>query len=392
MSRDYSAVRLGKALRLGLALRLLAATAALASVPVEPLNRLSGAAGLKMRVTAEIKDAAIDAAAEKLAKALGGRIVLHDHLTGYSENWVLDRTRRATLSWKDAPVGRVIRDFCRAYHCMLSRGSENTYGLWPYLPPRAGLHSAGGYRFEVERAYYQSPSSSLHLWISVSADSGDGAALAPLVEKIRVVDEGGRQVDWSVAGLDRSDYPDTRTSIIHMGWQQPAPQRLKSVEGVVRVYRTVRRVEVELPFPRGEEETKGQGGGVSVTLAAVKFRPSSAPQGPGAGFDPGGFRGTMKLAADEGLSVEFDGKPAFCEAVFDDGSRSLIDARMLRSLRTAAPTSNAAEQYGGEIWSNTGATRRSVKLVVPLIVRSEMGESIPFRITDVAMEYRKPGQ
>jgi len=344
-----------------------------------------------MRVTAEIKDAAIEEAAGKLGKALGGRILLHDHLTGYSENWVLDRTRRATLSWKDAPVGRVLRDFCRAYHCTLRAGSENTYGLWPYLPPRAGLYSAGGYRFEVENAYYQTPSSSLHLAISVSADNGDGATLARL-EKIHVVDEGGRQAERSVADLDRSDYPDGRSSRIQTGWQHPAPQRLKSVEGVLRVYRTVRRVEVELPFPRGEEETKGQGNGVSVTLTGIKFRPSSAPQGPGAGFDPGGFRGTMKLAADESLSVEFDGKPAFCEAVFDDGSRSLIDARQVRSLRFVEAISNGVQQYAGDVWSHSGATRRPVKLVVPLIVRSEMGESIPFRFTDVAMEYRKPGQ
>lgn len=377
-----------KTARVAFCLLMLSGTMALASVPAEPLHPLSGAAGLNLRVTAEIKNATVAEAAEKLSSVLGGQIRLYDGLTASSGYYTLDRIRRASLVWKDAPVGQVVRDFGRAYHCILRPSDRRTYGLWPWRPPLGPVSRSRGYQFEVDRAFYQEPSSNLGLALSVHSEAGDAAAVGGL-GPLRIVDEQGRVIERS-GNFPPSDhqgvYPDERVLSCSVRWEQPAPSRLRAIEGTVQVFRKVRRLSVEVPFPTAaEKEGAAEAQSMRVRINDIRFRSSRPPQGPGAGFDPGGFRAHIRVSGPPGLSVEVAGKPPFGEAVFADGSRALVDARLVH-WDPSDGTPDQRSYLRGDLFSDSGPDRRPVRLVLPLVVRSEPGKAIPFRIENVAVE------
>ena len=383
-----------KTARLALCLVLAGTAAALASVPSPPLQPLSGAAGLKLRVTMEIKNATVEEAAKKLSTVLGGRVQLFDLLTAYSGNYTLNRNRRASLAWKDAPIGQVVRDFDRAYQCMVSPYGGGTFAVWPWRPPLGPVHESGGYQFEVTGSGYQLSNSRLGLLLSVRSTAGDAAAVGRL-ERLRIMDEQGREVERPAEGSRefyseerQGGYPDERLLNASVDWPRPAPQRLRVVEGAVRVYQKVRRLEVEVPFPgAGKKEAVGEAGGLRVRLSDIKFRPSREPQGPGSGFDPGGFLAHVRVSGPAGLSVEVAGQPAFGEAVFADRTRVLVDARHVYSpFFDLHPEDGQYRYVSGDVYSKSGPDRRPVKLGLPLIVRSELGKSLPFRIENVSIE------
>jgi hypothetical protein len=381
--------------RLALLLLLITATAVPAGVPLERLNPLSGAEGLKRRVTAEIENATVEAAAEKLSSVLGGRVRLHGALTASSRDFFLDRDRRASLAWKDAPIGQVVRDFCRAYHCRLSVYDEESYGLWPWHAPLGPVHRSGGYRFEVVRAVREV--NSVELSLSVSSETGDAAAVGRL-ERLRIVDEEGRAAEQPARDATeffssqfQGDYPDERVLGASIRCPAAAPPRLRLVEGTVQLFRRVQRLEFEVPFPApGEAETIAEAGAIRVRVRHVAFRTGRGPRGPGAGDDPGGFKANVWVTGPPELSVEVAGKPAFGEAVFADGSRALVDARAVYlDGYGERPPDGGHSHVRGDVFSTSGPDRRPVRLVLPLVVRSEPRDSLSFRIENVATE---PGQ
>jgi hypothetical protein len=303
---------------------LLAALAleAAAQPPVEPAP--------PARLTVELAQATLAEAAARLSQLLGVRVRLASLAEAAQHDAPpLNLSRRASLSLKDRPLPDALRAFCRAFDCRLAWDVPAGYvvlpGPFPTGPEaRIGEHavSVTGITlaedctldedkpdFRVRRG--------LSLQLAIRALSGDPASIYGL-ENVRVVDDQGRdaldlpadRVETSPLGhTAASPFSDERSQTVAFAWPYPAPRRLSVIEGDLVLYRSVRRLTLQLPLPPPGAAP------VARELAGVRLQLSETG---GPGEEAGAL---VRFDLPPGTDLEVSGAPARALLLLQDGTR-----------------------------------------------------------------------
>ncbi len=307
----------------------------------EPGNQAAPRLPASPRISAELRDLAIEDAAARLESILrvkvhvpprlpaGGdaapsRLAVAPPVPGNAPD-LLDYERRGSFSWKDVPVADALREFCRHYRCSLGMDYRGNLTVSPIPLATGPTASAGDYQVRVEALNYTDSRSvdalgeftarrNLSLQFAIRAVSAHVARIHSL-ENIRVEDQAGRDVLEKPApgqlpgpAAPRA-FPDERGQTVRLEWPYPRPERLRLIEGDLLLYRRVslQQVEIAVPAP-GQISDIVESGDVHCQLVQVD---SSAE----------GLRVTLRLMCPAEMGVLLNAFPATAEIVLPKGQR-----------------------------------------------------------------------
>ncbi|MFN3649588.1 MAG: hypothetical protein ACK47B_08395 [Armatimonadota bacterium] len=258
-------------------------------------DRARGPAALPQRISAELREVTVREAAETLGSLIGVGVDVPAPPTAREDGLpVLDYERRATLSWKDAPLAQALREFCAAYGCSLARDYRGSYNVLPEPLPSGPELKLEGFVLSVRRIQFgdyrstgEAPDDNqtrraLHLEFGLRAVDAEMASLYGL-NHVRVVDQSGRdRLDPSDPALNPTPagrteigpFPDERIQRVVLEWPYPTPHRLRKIEGDLVLYQAVRRRKVVVPIPAANERPE------TIRTQELQFGYSQVSHGP----------------------------------------------------------------------------------------------------------------
>ncbi len=300
-----------------------------------------------------------------------------------------DLTQRATLAWKDAPLGEALRQFCRAYGCRLDWGGQpgGSLFLTPGVLPKGPVARVPGFSVEVAAIHYHDERTAeetgidpevergLELQLSVRADSGDPAPIYGF-HNVRVVDDQNRdalEAEGEPDGFGLSSaaspspFPDERVRSVPFAWPYPAPHRLHRIEGDLLLYSRIRRMPLDLRLPKpGEMGEMRKAGPFRIEFQQSTFEAGTAALGLHVNIPPG-------------VTLQPAGQLPRATLILEDGSR--VPALLFRT--------DSGDLGDGSRWhyqtlelEKGGLKTRPVRLQVDMLVKSDPDRKLPFRFTD----------
>jgi hypothetical protein len=239
-----------------------------------------------------------------------------------------------------------------------------------------------GFSIEVSRLGFSdyrttsddSPDTSLRreLWLQLAVRStGPDPEQVRSLENVRALDQDGRDVldlagDAVNAGsrLTLSAFPDERVQTVAFDWPYPRPHRLKLIEGDLVLHRSVRHTELEVALPAADSPP----GPLSLGDGQIQFtrlrRLNDA------------LDATAQIVQPPNVDFQIvpPGPPVV--VVLADGSRAPISAS------TSGYGLNDGMMTGYASLTAARLKSRPVRLVWPMVVKSEATTRQHFRFTD----------
>jgi hypothetical protein len=216
------------------------------SVALLCLVALPAAAGT--RVTLQLEDATLHEALTAVSRTSGCNL-MGSGGEGTPRFQAAVPGKRMSPSWKNAPLGKVLRDLCAAYDVSVTPRSDTVFWFQPSVAKPAQRTEAG--EMSVALSFLEQseqlravpghatapPERLLQLGLSLRAENGDADNLGPLTELTLVHADGRRQSALSAPFEGRMGLPDELGyAPISAPQLQASPAKLKALEGKVILY------------------------------------------------------------------------------------------------------------------------------------------------------------
>ena len=162
---------------------------------------------------------------------------------------VTTAAKRTSLTWKNVPLGKVLRDLCEAYQLSVTPRSDTIFWFQPAITKPAPRTEAG--ELSVALSFLEqseqlravpgraaSPAERLvQLGLNLRSQNGDADNIGPLTELTLVHADGRRQTALSAPFEGRMGLPDELGfAPLSAPQLQGSPSKLKSLEGKVILY------------------------------------------------------------------------------------------------------------------------------------------------------------
>lgn len=243
-----------------------------------------GPAAAGPRVTLRLENTTLHQVFRKLQNATGIQLRSQD---GAGEPGYRDPTtaRRTTVDWKNATMGRVVRDLCGSFGLTASPMGDGGYWFRPGALPRRGEVLVDGVAFSVGGISQQESISltpgqpqprvarSVSLRLVCRAEDGDGDIIGPLT-RLAIVDDRGRSYEPRLA-TPGNEYafglPDERfRNISIMPWTGEHPGRFRRIEGELTVFERAEEQRFVIPVPAKDVPLEQQQGPLRLALRRAR--------------------------------------------------------------------------------------------------------------------------
>jgi hypothetical protein len=292
--------------------------------------------------------------------------------------------KRVSFDWKDAAMGKIVRDICDAYGLVAYSYGSGQYGFQPgTLPKRAetikdGIAFSLGSISESEvltvntAAADRKFSRELRLQVIYRALDGEGDIFAGM-PRLAIVEENGksheqRVQDYSYLALG---LPDEDSRSLGVPWQGELPKRLRAIEGELALYTEARDHRFRIALPGEEVPADQQLGPVKLKFKKLSVLDRSLNM-------------QVEMEWPDTTEVAFYGRNAVRMIVQAGGGRFQVPYRSLKSNAAEPGTKTGALEYTGQF----GAPPTSLEIIIP--TRTGPLRKIPFRLENVLMPFGRP--
>lgn len=244
----------------------------------------AGPAAAGPRVTLRMENATLHQVFRRLQSTTGLQFRSQD---GAGDDNFKDpaAARRITVDWKEATLGRVIRDLCASFALSASAMGDGGYWFRPGALPRRAEVAVDGVAFSVGGISQQESillipgqaqprvRRSLSLRLVCRAEGGDGDIVGSLT-RLTLVDDRGRRYEPRLPAPGNEyayGLPDERLRTVSIQpWVGEHPKRFQRIEGEVSVFERAEERRFVIPVPAKDVPLEQQLGPVRMVIRRLR--------------------------------------------------------------------------------------------------------------------------